>query len=796
MSRPSLYINVLTGHPNILAAIDAAEQQLFDGIDYAMSCNTRLPPQAATPARAHAPPTAPAPAPPSVYTSVALKVDRDAERKRAQNALNARDALNAHARAQANIPVVDLEANVNLDLESDYDDDDDGGDEVVFEPSIPRKTARSSPTKTARSSPTKAARSSPTKAARASPTKTAETAAKPAKATAQKVVKYSPAKPILKAKLIKPIRPSRPPVRSSIAKAKLGSKAYGSHEKEQSLREGRQKQIGAKSKTARTVIDLEPAEVPAAQKAQVLRWKAATGGTKGSAAGMAASGGSVATSAASGSGSRNASGANTSAASASVASGSASAKRSTSGIASGSTGGRGLTLGGIPKTGAGPPPIKRRVKKPVEEDEVQEVVDLDPPEFAMPDVPRRLLDGVEPPIPRFKGRSSAPAVVGERPSAHAFAPRSAARGGTSSTSAPAPAPACVPALASAPLPSFASAPAPSFAFVPAPPPSFVSASPTPAFAPASAPARNSSPTVASVSSAAAVTQLASVASKKHDWKPGVAPVRSSLKKPPAAVAPVQTQGSLSSGVVPALAVPPVANAPVPCVAAASSAVPPPVVHRPPIPAGTDTSAVLAACSGPPFLDSGTIPPAPFSGSVSPSAASGASLPPSVPAIASLATSNATPAEIYRPPVRDFPPRPSLPAGRSSIPSRPSVIPTASSPAAPARPSAPVNLLPGTHLIPGVGEINRVAPNGFRQDPDGRLRPVVTLAQTPRVPLSGRQKMAERFADAAIATGIGEMDAVVMASCVEQEIYGKANDLIKYQHLARAEMKKLKNGGQT
>lgn len=80
-----------------------------------------------------------------------------------------------------------------------------------------------------------------------------------------------------------------------------------------------------------------------------------------------------------------------------------------------------------------------------------------------------------------------------------------------------------------------------------------------------------------------------------------------------------------------------------------------------------------------------------------------------------------------------------------------------------------SVLPDTYLIPGVGAIGRVASNGFRQTAEGRLRPVVSIAQKPCVPLNERQNVADRLADTAIGNGVAEMDAVVRAAMSEQKI---------------------------
>jgi hypothetical protein len=74
--------------------------------------------------------------------------------------------------------------------------------------------------------------------------------------------------------------------------------------------------------------------------------------------------------------------------------------------------------------------------------------------------------------------------------------------------------------------------------------------------------------------------------------------------------------------------------------------------------------------------------------------------------------------------------------------------------------------PGVFYVPGVDAVGMTLPNGYRETSEG-LRPVVTLAQRPRVPLALRQTLADKVFAAVKARGVPDMDAIVESTCVEQ-----------------------------
>lgn len=78
--------------------------------------------------------------------------------------------------------------------------------------------------------------------------------------------------------------------------------------------------------------------------------------------------------------------------------------------------------------------------------------------------------------------------------------------------------------------------------------------------------------------------------------------------------------------------------------------------------------------------------------------------------------------------------------------------------------------PGVIYVPGVCAIGRTQPNGFRETAEG-LRPVVTLAQRPKVPLAMRQTLADKLFVALKARNISDMDAVVDSTLTEQRYVG-------------------------
>lgn len=93
------------------------------------------------------------------------------------------------------------------------------------------------------------------------------------------------------------------------------------------------------------------------------------------------------------------------------------------------------------------------------------------------------------------------------------------------------------------------------------------------------------------------------------------------------------------------------------------------------------------------------------------------------------------------------------------------------PGAPIQGFKPTTLLPpvvpGVTYIPGADAIGTTLPNGFRATPEG-LRPVVTLAQRPKAELQLRQTYADKFFFALKARHISDMDAVVEAAITEQQ----------------------------
>lgn len=120
----------------------------------------------------------------------------------------------------------------------------------------------------------------------------------------------------------------------------------------------------------------------------------------------------------------------------------------------------------------------------------------------------------------------------------------------------------------------------------------------------------------------------------------------------------------------------------------------------------------------------------------------------------------------------------VPGGSSAIPSAtlngasriPSRVPSSAA-SAPATIAGAAGALippaaPGVMYIPGVCAIGRTLPNGFRETPEG-LRPVVTLAQRPKVPLAMRQTLADKLFSALKARDVSDMDAVVDTTLTEQ-----------------------------
>jgi hypothetical protein len=104
MSRPnSLYVDVLA-IDNIIAAIDRAEEQLFDGIDAAMACNVvcepAAPPQAAATLPRRSRDQRPEPAI-DAYSAAAARVDRKSARNAATHTATAIAAAAAAAAASA-----------------------------------------------------------------------------------------------------------------------------------------------------------------------------------------------------------------------------------------------------------------------------------------------------------------------------------------------------------------------------------------------------------------------------------------------------------------------------------------------------------------------------------------------------------------------------------------------------------------------------------------------------------------------------------------------------------------------